>query len=306
MRLRAWTCAAVLAVALWGCGQVGEPVYPSLNIPVKITDLSAVQRGDNLIIDFSVPKLTTDGMAVKHVRVDLRAGSKEIPILETEPGPIHTEPPVNELVGQIGQQIAVQVRLVNAKGKESEWSNQVVLNIQAPLATPSGLAAADTAQGTKLTWSAPGENHFRIFRDKAQIGESDAPEYVDKNIEYGKQYDYAVQGTKEGAESKVSETVPHSAKDTFAPAVPAGVNASPGINTIEVAWDRNTESDFKEYRVYRAVDDGQFVQVATGLAAPAYSDKDIQSGKRYRYAVSAIDQANNESERSAPAEVTAP
>ncbi len=306
MRPQSWMCAAAMAVVLWGCGQVGEPVYPSLNIPVKITDLSAVERGDNLIIDFSIPKLTTDGMAVKHVRVDLRAGSKQIPVLVTEPGPVHVEPPITGLVGQVGEQIAVQVRLVNAKGKESDWSNQVTLHVEPPLATPTKPVPADTAEGTKLTWTAPDETHFRIFRDKVKIGESDAPEYIDKNIEYGKQYDYAVQGVKESAESKMSDIAQYSAVDTFAPAVPKGVNASPGINTIEVAWDRNTESDFKEYRVYRAVDDGQFVQVAAGLQPPAYSDKDVQTGKRYRYAITAVDQANNESPRSEPVEVTAP
>ena len=46
--------------------------------------------------------------------------------------------------------------------------------------------------------------------------------------------------------------------------------------------------------------------IASGLAAPAYSDAKIESGKRYRYAVAAVDQAGNVSERCAPMEAAAP
>ena len=45
-------------------------------------------------------------------------------------------------------------------------------------------------------------------------------------------------------------------KDKFPPEVPTGVTAAPGVNTIEVAWDRNTEADFKGYNVFRSVDGG--------------------------------------------------
>src|SRR5271167_2721707 len=47
---QALACAVVL---MSGCGYVGEPMYPAVNIPVRIVDLGAVERGDNLELSFS-------------------------------------------------------------------------------------------------------------------------------------------------------------------------------------------------------------------------------------------------------------
>jgi fibronectin type 3 domain-containing protein len=94
--------------------------------------------------------------------------------------------------------------------------------------------------------------------------------------------------------------------DTFAPEVPSGLTASVGLGAVELAWTRNTEADFKEYRVLRSEAGGPFVEIARGLDAPTYSDHGIQSGRHYRYQVSAIDQIGNESAPSAPVEAVAP
>jgi len=37
-------------VLVAGCGSIGEPLYPALNIPAKTTDLVAVERGDKIAI----------------------------------------------------------------------------------------------------------------------------------------------------------------------------------------------------------------------------------------------------------------
>ena len=92
----------------------------------------------------------------------------------------------------------------------------------------------------------------------------------------------------------------------FRPAVPTGLNASAGVGAVELAWDRNTEPDFKEYRVFRAEGDGAFALIAGGLDAPIYSDHGVESGKHYRYQVVASDQPGNASQPSAPVEVTVP
>ena len=84
--------------------------------------------------------------------------------------------------------------------------------------------------------------------------------------------------------------------DIFPPAVPSGLTASVGIGAVELAWNRNTEADFKEYRVLRSEEGGPFVEIARGLDAPVYSDHAVQSGKHYRYQVLAVDQ-NGQRER---------
>ena len=66
---------ALAALAAAGCGYVGEPLPPLANIPGRVTDLTATQRGAHLIVQFTVPQLTTEGIAIKApLQLDLRAG----------------------------------------------------------------------------------------------------------------------------------------------------------------------------------------------------------------------------------------
>ena len=304
MRRPLLVAAAVQALlVLGGCASIGEPMYPSLNIPTRVTDLRVAEHADKLVVDFTIPNTTTDAVTLKHVReVELMVGEKRIPVDQDLPGSVHVEAPVS---GLAGKDVLVHVRLVGTKGHPSEWSNPVTVTLLPPLPPPSKLEAANVAEGVKLTWTAgPDENHFRIYRDKNQIGESDTPEYVDKTTEYAKTYAYAVQGVNGIADSDLTQPVSITPEDKFPPAVPTGLTASPGINTVELAWDRNTEPDFKGYRVYRSVNNGAFERIADMIEGPSFSDKNVEAGKHYRYAVSAVDQANNESSHSAPVEIT--
>jgi fibronectin type 3 domain-containing protein len=78
-----------------------------------------------------------------------------------------------------------------------------------------------------------------------------------------------------------------------------GLSAIAGAATIELSWNSVTDADLAGYRVYRGG-----VKIADGLTAAVYSDKDVTAGSRYVYQVSAVDQAGNESERSAAQEIT--
>jgi len=49
-----------------------------------------------------------------------------------------------------------------------------------------------------------------------------------------------------------------------------------------------------------------FQKIAGPIDAPAYSDHEIEAGKSYRYAVSALDRTGNESARTAAVEIVAP
>ncbi|MGI8990660.1 MAG: hypothetical protein ACR2I2_13915, partial [Bryobacteraceae bacterium] len=44
--------APALALTLANCGYIGETLPPALNLPVRIADLAAVERGSNIIIQF--------------------------------------------------------------------------------------------------------------------------------------------------------------------------------------------------------------------------------------------------------------
>ena len=108
----------------------------------------------------------------------------------------------------------------------------------------------------------------------------------------------AVVGASESLPSSPSETLV--ARDVFPPAVPVNLTAIAGVGSIELAWDRGLDADLKNYRVYRndqAIGDSE---------APSFSDRQIKTGERYRYDLTAIDQAGNESARSAVVETVAP
>ena len=113
-----------------------------------------------------------------------------------------------------------------------------------------------------------------------------------------------MQGVNGGAESDISDTLSITPKDEFPPAVPVGLTASPGVKTIELSWERNTEPDFKGYRVYRSIDNGPFERIADMIEGPVFSDRNVEAGKHYRYAVSAVDQSGNESKQGEAVEIT--
>jgi len=60
------------------------------------------------------------------------------------------------------------------------------------------------------------------------------------------------------------------------------------------------------YRVYRAFENNTFEHITEPQDSTSFSDRNIESGKRYRYAVSAVDLSGNESKLSEPVAVTAP
>jgi fibronectin type 3 domain-containing protein len=203
------------------------------------------------------------------------------------------------------------VRIVGPKGKFSDPSNVVALDVHPPLGTPGTVAAANSPKGVRLTWTGSSP-HYRIYRSlgsgaPARLAESDTPAYEDAAITIGTAYRYFVQGIDgDQHQSEVSPGVNFTPQDEFPPAVPEGLAGVPGVGAIELIWQRNTEEDFAGYNVYRAAAGGAFQKIAGPIDAPAYSDHDIEAGKSYRYQVSALDRTGNESARTAVIEIVAP
>jgi hypothetical protein len=137
------------------------------------------------------------------------------------------------------------------------------------------------------------------------------PEWTDTATEFGTRYTYVVQSivkldNRKEAESDLSDEASIVPRDIFPPAAPQGVQASSAPNSIELNWERNTEEDLNGYRVYRGEGNGALEKIADVSAVPSYSDRKVEHGKTYRYAIAAVDRAGNESPRSAPIEVAMP
>ncbi|MGD0617624.1 MAG: hypothetical protein ABSB67_08180 [Bryobacteraceae bacterium] len=303
-------------------------MYPSAHIPVAPGDLNAIERGNRIVVRFTAPALTTDAQAMPKlggadVFVAMNAGQFTPDSLEDKgfhakvtaaekPGPVEASATLpDELLSHQNVTLVVGARVLNTKGRPSAWSNLVTVHVVKPVAAPSDMVAAAAPEGVRVTWTDPGEHSFRVFRkgpedkDPVEIGKSDTTQYIDQTIVWGTAYQYWVQALRDNAESDVIAHQAITPVDKFAPAVPAGLTAVTAINSIELAWERNTETDLKTYIIYRATGTGPLEKLAE-TDVPVYADKAIETGERYRYAVSAIDIRGNESAKSAPVEATAP
>lgn len=318
--MRGVLCAAAGAVILTGCGYIGDPQPPALRRPMMVTDLTAVQTGSNLIIQFTIPRATTEDLPLRgNEDIELRAG----PEADNQPDWLKTSE--RERVRATGDQAHVEVPAAKWYGKTVDiavnvhgptghslgWSRFFTVQVVPALPRPEAVAASNAPDAVHLEWRA-GAPEFRVFRklpDQTDwgppIGTSMRPSYTDGTIEYGKTYDYMVQSIEKNGEtyteSERSDPIAFKPVDMFPPAVPTGLSAVPGSRSIELVWERNTEKDFQSYRVYR---DGKLI--AGGLTGPVFSDRDVKPGTKYKYEVSALDNAGNESARSAPAEAVIP
>jgi hypothetical protein len=323
---------AILASLLLssGCGYVGPIEPPSPQLPNPVRNLAAIERADRIVITFTTPPRTTDNLAIKRFsEIDLRVGAAitpfdfdrwsalarqyELPLPprndpdDPKPFPVTGSVPVSDWEGK---RVAIAVRTaVKNERHYSSWSNVIRLSVVPPLPPPT-IEAKPTAEGIKLVFPDAGTGiQYRIFRqgpsDKApiQIGTARMPEYVDTTSQYEIRYKYTAIAVKGTAESLPSNPVPITAIDRFPPKVPASIRALAAANSVEVSWERSPDADLKGYYVYRSVNGGPFERQGSLISLPAYSDHNVEHGKSYRYAVSATDQKNNESDKSTVAEV---
>ena len=314
--------AIPLLAILAGCGYIGPVLPPALDIPMRVVDLRVAEYGDKIRADFTVPAMTTEGLQLKTLeRVELRVGviptpfnmdqwaatAKVYPVPSTAPGAVDFSVAAQEWVGK---EVGIAVRSMGPKNKWSDWSALRNMTIATPLATPSDLKAENDRAGVKLTWQSPAA-HFRIYRATAaqppeQLGESDHPEYVDSSVELGTKYTYYVQAfAGDYVQSATAEAQPISPADVFPPLTPSGLTAEQGVASIDLSWERNTDARFQGYNVYRSTGNAAPQKVASLIPAPTYSDRAIESGKTYRYTVTAVGTNGLESPASAPFEIAA-
>jgi hypothetical protein len=232
---RAVLCAALI---LSGCGYNGEPAYPLLNIPEKVKDLRAVQRGASIAYQFTLSDLTTEGRQARIGEIEMRvgeaggdpfdegawmAGSIRIGAVPGPDGRVRGEIPAGPWVGK---DVALAVKVRGENRRDAGWSNFETLTIVDPLPRPSAVRAEATPAGVRVSWNGPA-GQYRVFRrapdDKdlllaATVG---ALQWIDTAAEYGKPYRYVVQAAEKAgrseAESEPSEPIEFIPVDKFPP-----------------------------------------------------------------------------------------
>jgi chitodextrinase len=178
--------------------------------------------------------------------------------------------------------------------------------------TPGGVTSSNiTGTSATISWTASTDNvgvtGYRVYRDGVLRSSPTGLSYNDTGLTMSTTYAYTVSAVDAaGNESVKSTGVSVTTKDTAAPSVPTISSISaPAFNSVSLSWTVSTDtggSGLKGYKVYR---NGS----ATALASPttnSYTDASVAGSTTYSYTVSAIDNAGNESAKSATASVTTP
>ena len=134
--------------------------------------------------------------------------------------------------------------------------------------------------------------------------------YRDSRIEWGRTRCYTVRTVEivEGLtiESDASPPQCTMLKDTFPPAAPKGLRTVATERAISLIWEPNRETDLAGYLILRGVWPGQTLDRITRMPISDTSFTDtVPAGRRYVYAVQAIDKAGNVGALSNTAEETA-
>jgi fibronectin type 3 domain-containing protein len=299
-----------------GCGYVGPPLPPALNIPKPATDLRVTEVGDKIIVHFTPPEKTTEDLPVETLRaITLYVGpgeanfSRERWAATAHQYPIAVTANDYEFNGAdwAGQNLVIGLRTTGRTGKQSDWSTSYsYLLVGTPLIAPTDVTTVNAPDAVSLKWSGNAPR-YRVMRavltdpmpKLEPVAEVDAPEYMDRTIADGARYQYVILGIAgKDQESLPSEPVEFSPKDVFAPEIPMGLSAVAGERSITLSWSRSPDDDLEGYNIFRAVGDGAFTLLAPKVTLPAYTDAAVQVGTRYRYVISAVDKTGNESGQS--------
>ncbi len=328
------TCALLLL----GCGSVGPPLPPLLNIPERSDDLSARQTPEGVVLEWTWPALTTEGMPLRNLsefavhRLEI-GGPSQVPsrghfernsTLATSLEDAGLEPfgpgekvriilPTQSLLGKT---FAFGVRGSSRRGRTSDFSELVVIHVVEPPGPPGAPVVAVGQDAIAIEWQAAERaSAYRVFRGAEsggpfdEIGRTQKTTLHDPDFQWKKRYYYRVRSFGQSATGEVegpdSSTGDVFTQDTFPPRPPLDLRTVVTRKSVELSWQPNPEEDLAGYRVWRTGASGEAVALNDELLeSPTYSDRAIERGQSYRYALSAADQDGNESERSEPVPVS--
>jgi hypothetical protein len=274
--------AAVLVLA---CGKKGDPEPPIRLIPSPTTELTVVQRGGELLLDFPYPQTTAAGTplpglseiavwllvwrapetapdgAQPKLEVDERdflAGARPVRVVTGDELPevvrgdrivvsLPVPGPPEEGAGRAVTTVAVKTQ--GPTGEESTLSNRVSFPSIEPPAPPTGLEASDLATGVRVRWDYP--------RAEGEEAEPGAEVEAEEELEAAKEQETEAAEEEPGAEA-------------------AGAPGEPGLAGFNVYRRKATE------RTYGAP------LRTVGARSRVFVDESALFGERYIYAVSAV------------------
>jgi hypothetical protein len=213
------------------------------------------------------------------------------------------------------------IRVKDIRRRKSLYSTPISFNAKILSFPPVNFTAEIFADKIKMKWDPPSENidlstppmvvGYNLFR---AAGKSKAvrlnsalikgQSYEDKSFNFGTTYSYFVRASANESspfqESENSEILVISPKDIFPPAPPKGVVLVMGPDILSLSWDANQESDLGGYRVWKKAEgEPEFVVLMEKpFLENTYTDSSVEKNIRYYYAITSVDKAGNESQKS--------
>ena len=223
----------------------------------------------------------------------------------------------------MGRRYVYVVTAEDELGRTSGPSGRLIVPFLIAPPAPRGLTGAPGDRRVILTWQAPeiteaaegstGEIRYLVLRGVGPAGALASitaepvagTTFTDGGVDNDVDYRYAVRSvrveTAVTATGEASTSIMVAPANTTPPGAPTGLVAVPTSGAVRLAWNPSPETDVATYAVYRAVESGEFMRIATAVPpSTLYIDRDVRAGSTYRYAVTAIDRARkaNESARS--------
>ena len=231
-----------------------------------------------------------------------------------------------------GHRYVYVLTALDSTGRQSIPSERLVVTFHPAPRPPENLRARPGEREVRLAWSPPAQlvDGSPLLRPVAyrllRAGSPGAPfqpisplpltatEFTDRELDNERTYLYMVQAVRtelrESVRSEPSATVEATPVDLTPPSAPQNLVAVPSETAVRLAWDPSPERDVAGYLVYRAISQSaEYVRLTpAAVSGTLYTDRTVERGKVYRYAVTAVDRARapNESARSTPTTVTIP
>ena len=225
-----WGAVLMVACLLAGCGVPGEPLPPLLEIPARVEDLVAAQVGSQIQLEWSRPRLTTEGTRAQRLdRIEIYTS------FYPEGAPVPSVPEPSDRLAAIpaqripeaedrmrltvrldasrpGTLAVIAVKAFNDRGRDAGFSNVVTLPVANLPEPPAALEGEVTERAVRLTWTPATQSVFgveaatvdgyQVFRREAgaaepgtpgtMIGETQSSEYEDPSFEFEHTYLYSV------------------------------------------------------------------------------------------------------------------
>lgn len=314
---------------MWfNCGSIGEPLPPLLNIPKSAQDLAACQINEEIILHWTWPETTTEGMPLSDLArfaihfmpagssnqlppTDFDAQSKWLRDVDVadlnDQGPGDPVQITLDAKPFLRETIVLGVRAESRRGRSVGFSNLLVIQVLPPPEAPAPPQLTVAPDAIELAWSAvPDARSYRIerraetdteFQPIATTGEN---RFRDSQFAWDETYHYRVQSLTGASDYEIvggtSTPAQITAQDTFPPAAPTGLRVVAGLDSIELSWEPGAEPDLAGYRLRRAAANGEPVLLTPdAITTINFNDKQVERGVTYRYYLTALDQDNNES-----------